>query len=59
MTRDLTETWLASGADELPAQSAPAAQSIDDIRDDLDARVETLHAIAGDIYARWTQRLAR
>jgi GMP synthase-like glutamine amidotransferase len=58
MTRDLTETWLASGADELPAQSTPAQQSAVDIREDMDARIATLHALAGDVYARWVRRLA-
>jgi hypothetical protein len=37
--RELTETWLALGADELPAQSTPAVQSATDIRLDLDDRI--------------------
>jgi len=57
MTRDLTETWLASGADELPADSTPATQTAADIRRDLDARIEALHGVADDIYARWAQGL--
>jgi GMP synthase-like glutamine amidotransferase len=59
MTRELTETWLALGADELPPQSTPAVQSATDIRLDLDARIATLKALAGDVYTRWTQGLAR
>jgi GMP synthase-like glutamine amidotransferase len=59
MTRDLTETWLASGAQELPPQSSHATQSAADIRRDIDARVASLQAIAGDVYARWVQGLAR
>jgi hypothetical protein len=59
MTRDLTETWLALGADELPSQSTPALQSAIDMRLDLDARIAALKAIAGDVYTRWTQGLAR
>ncbi len=59
MTRELTETWLALGADELPAQSTPAAQSAVDIRLDLDERIAALKAIAGDVYTRWAQGLAR
>ena len=57
MTRDLTETWLASGADELPADSTPATQTAADIRRDLDARIDALHGVADDIYARWAQGL--
>ena len=59
MTRELTETWLALGADELPPQSTPAVQSATDIRLDLDARIATLEALAGDVYTRWTRGLAR
>jgi GMP synthase-like glutamine amidotransferase len=57
MTRQLTETWLASGADELPAQSKDAVQSAADIRRDLDGRIASLHGIADDVYARWAQGL--
>ena len=59
MTHSLVETWLATGADELPAQTSSATQSAADIRRDIDARVAALHAIAGDVYARWVQGLAR
>ena len=59
MTRELTETWLESGAKELPVRSIPRLQSAADIRRDLDARIATLGRLAGDVYARWTQRLAR
>jgi GMP synthase-like glutamine amidotransferase len=59
MTRDLTETWLASGAEELPATSSAWQQSAADIRRDIDVRVTDLSALAGAIYARWVQRLAR
>jgi GMP synthase-like glutamine amidotransferase len=58
MTRDLTETWLGTGAGELPAQSTPSVQSASDIRRGLDTRIATLNALAGDVYARWTQGLA-
>lgn len=59
MTRDLTETWLATGAKELSAASAPATQTAADIRRDLDARIAALHAVADDIYARWAKGLRR
>ena len=59
MTEALVESWLASGADELPAESTPAAQSAADIRRDLVARVTSLHAVADDVYARWARGLAR
>jgi GMP synthase-like glutamine amidotransferase len=59
MTRELVETWLATGAHELPAQSSSAVQSAADIRRDLGARVAELGAIADAVYARWAQGLAR
>ena len=59
MTRALTETWLASGSDELPTASTPATQTAADIRRDLDARIDMLHAVANDIYTRWAQGLRR
>ena len=58
MTHALVETWLASGGNELPAQSTPAAQCAADIRREIDARLAELHAVAGDVYARWVQGLA-
>jgi GMP synthase-like glutamine amidotransferase len=59
MTEALVETWLASGADELPAASTSATQSAAEIRRDLPARIAALHRVADDVYARWAQGLAR
>ena len=59
MTRDLVETWLASGAGELPQASSPGRQSAADIRRDLDARIGSLNAVAGYAYARWARALRR
>lgn len=59
MTRNLVESWLASGANELPVQSMPALQNAADIRRDMDKRLAGLHAVAGNVYARWAQGLAR
>ena len=57
MTRELVETWLSTGAGELPQASLPALQAAEDIRRGLAAHVAALNAVAGDVYARWTQRL--
>jgi GMP synthase-like glutamine amidotransferase len=59
MTNDLVATWLHSGAGELPNVSTPSEQSADAIRSDLDARLATLHRVAGDVYARWAKGLRR
>jgi GMP synthase-like glutamine amidotransferase len=59
MTPDLVATWLASGGDELPPTSSGPMQSAADIRRDLPARIDALHAVADDVYARWSSGLAR
>jgi GMP synthase-like glutamine amidotransferase len=59
MTRELVETWLSTGAGELPQASLPALQAAEDIRRGLAAHVAALNAVAGDVYARWTHRLLR
>jgi len=58
MTPELVATWLASGAGELPSTSSGAVQTADDIRRDLPARIDALHAVADDVYARWSGALA-
>ncbi|HYR00485.1 MAG TPA: type 1 glutamine amidotransferase [Casimicrobiaceae bacterium] len=57
MTRELVETWVASGASELPTASSASAQSAGDIRRDLDRRLADLRAVADDVYARWATGL--
>ena len=59
MTREMVESWCASGDDELPAKSAGAIQSRTDIFDDADTRLATLSRVADDVYSRWAQGLAR
>jgi GMP synthase-like glutamine amidotransferase len=60
MTRELIESWLASGAPEIAESGAsPAVQPPAEIRRDLDARVARLNEIAGRIYERWVEGLAR
>jgi GMP synthase-like glutamine amidotransferase len=57
MTEPLVETWLSTGARELPRTSTPAVQTADEIRRDLTARITALHDVASDIYTRWAARL--
>jgi GMP synthase-like glutamine amidotransferase len=59
MTRGLIESWLATGASELPADSSESAQSATEIHRDLDRRLAELHAVADDVYARWATGLVR
>jgi len=57
MTRALVETWLTTGASELPQTSSASTQSATDIRRGVDERLSALHAVADDIYTRWAQGL--
>jgi GMP synthase-like glutamine amidotransferase len=57
MTRPLVETWLATGAAELPAVTSAATQTDADIRRGLDERVAGLNALASCVYARWARGL--
>jgi GMP synthase-like glutamine amidotransferase len=59
MSREMVETWLASGASELPAVSSPTTMSDADIRRDLDLRLDALNALADDVYTRWATGLDR
>ena len=53
MTREMVESWCASGGDELPPRSTGAIQSKADILKDVDARLATLSRVADDVYAHW------
>jgi GMP synthase-like glutamine amidotransferase len=59
MTADLVETWCHTGAKETAAPGTPSRQSRDEILRDLNGRVAALQAVAGGVYARWSQRLSR
>jgi len=57
MTRELVETWLVTGASELPRTTSASAQTAAEIRRGLDGRLSELHAIADDVYTRWASGL--
>lgn len=60
MTEEMVELWLRGGADEIrAAASSPAVQKPEEIRRDLAARLQALHAVAERIYERWTEALPR
>ncbi len=59
MTREMVESWCASGGDELPPRSTGAIQSKADILQDVDARLATLSRVADDVYAHWALGLVR
>jgi GMP synthase-like glutamine amidotransferase len=60
MTRELIESWLASGAPEITESAAsPAVQAPAEIRRNLEERVARLNDIAARIYDRWIEGLSR
>ena len=59
MTDDLVRTWCRTGAGEIVKPGTPALQSHEEILRDLPERLAALQAIAGGVYARWVQQLAR
>jgi GMP synthase-like glutamine amidotransferase len=59
MTREMVESWCASGGDELPPRSTGAMQSKAEILEDVDARLAALSRVADDVYAHWARGLVR
>jgi GMP synthase-like glutamine amidotransferase len=60
MTKELIESWIATGAEEMRAASAsPAVQRPDEMRTEVEQRLARLHAVADRIYERWTGGLSR
>jgi GMP synthase-like glutamine amidotransferase len=59
MTADLVETWCRTGAEETKGPGTSSRQSRDEMLRDLNARVAALQAVAGGVYARWSQGLRR
>jgi GMP synthase-like glutamine amidotransferase len=59
MTREMVESWCASGGDELPPRSIGAMQSKAEILEDVDSRLATLSRVADDVYAHWARGLVR
>lgn len=55
MTREMIESWCASGAREIARSlgKSPAVQPVEEIRRDLRARLSALHRVADRIYERW------
>jgi GMP synthase-like glutamine amidotransferase len=60
MTRELIESWLASGAQEIAeSRASPAVQDAAEIRRDMDERLARLNEVANRIYDRWIEGLGR
>ena len=60
MTEELVRSWLESGQDEMRAAAAsPAVQSVSEIENDMQGRLDRLHQVADRVYDRWTEGLSR
>ena len=58
MTREMVDSWCASGAREIQHSKSPAVQSVEEIKTDVDRRLANLHRIAEGAYDRWITGLA-
>jgi len=58
MTSEMIDAWCASGAREIGRSHSPAVQSVDAIKSDIAQRLQSLHRIADEVYARWILGLA-
>ncbi len=60
MTRELIESWLATGGDEIEAsRKSPGVQSPEEIRRRMEDRLAALNAVANRVYDRWVEGLSR
>ena len=60
MTADMVRTWCQAGSHELAeAAQQVSVQPAAEIGRDLSRRVQALHAVADQVYARWTAGLAK
>jgi GMP synthase-like glutamine amidotransferase len=57
MTPEMIDSWCQSGAPEISRSQSPAVQSVEEIKQDSERRLETLHAVADGVYDRWTAGL--
>lgn len=59
MTRELIETWCATGSAEIEESlgRSPAVQSAQQMRVELEARIAALREVADRVYGRWVRGL--
>ena len=57
MTPEMIDSWCESGAQEISQSPSPAVQTIEEIKQDSERRLEKLHAVADGVYDRWTAGL--
>ena len=55
MTGELIETWCETGVDEIErsVKRSPAVQRPEEMRQNVEERLEALHSVADRVYARW------
>jgi hypothetical protein len=60
MTRELIESWLASGAQEIAeSRASPGVQDPAEIRRGMEGRLARLSEMANRLYDRWLEGLSR
>jgi GMP synthase-like glutamine amidotransferase len=59
MTREMIESWIAHGAQDLVTYRGPGVQTPEEMLRDVEQRVEALTARADRVYTRWIDGLVR
>ncbi|MBI4756081.1 MAG: type 1 glutamine amidotransferase [Betaproteobacteria bacterium] len=57
MTPEMIRTWALLGDDEIRANPGPAVQTLDEMEEEMSARVAALNAVADRLYRRWVAGL--
>jgi GMP synthase-like glutamine amidotransferase len=57
MTEELVKSWCETGQREIQHSHSPAVQPVDEILQELEARVAALHSTADGVYTRWIRGL--
>ena len=57
MTREMIDAWCAVGQQEIADAHSPAVQTAAQMKHDMDAHLDALHAVAARLYAHWIQGL--
>ena len=58
MTAEMIALWCAVGAEEVTASACPAVQTINEMQQQMNARLPRLNSVADQLYSRWIKNLS-
>ncbi|MES2564345.1 MAG: type 1 glutamine amidotransferase [Pseudomonadota bacterium] len=61
MTQEMIEAWCKTGRREIErsVKRSPVVQTVDEISDDMPAKLQSLHTVADSVYTQWIAGLER